>query len=358
MKKSRRRGNNLESRYSEDKYLISYCLNSSIFDEYDIEVNDIVPLRNVYVIYTNKGIKIFKRLTYSKERLNFIESSLEHIRKSYPYIIEFSKNVAGNSYVDYKGDTYVLINGIEGRECEVYNPVDIGRVSRALAELHLASKGIIAELPSDLIAKEENLSLGRLKTFLKKDLELIDDFHKRVKGFTNQNEFDKLFYSSADAIKNTLHKCEELIEDSDYKEFCSSEESVVLCHGDLAHHNIIIKGNEVWFLDFDYCNIDLRAKDIADFIDKFIKGCGYDMDKCRDIIMSYDKIYPLNHQEMKLIYIWLMYPRSLISILRGYYNKEKNWDYRVFLDRFTKKLQQMEDRELFLKEFYTENLGS
>ena len=64
VKRSRRGGEKLESRYSENEYLIRYCLNIRIFDEYDIEVKDIVPLRNVYVLYTDNGTKILKKLSY------------------------------------------------------------------------------------------------------------------------------------------------------------------------------------------------------------------------------------------------------------------------------------------------------
>lgn len=348
----------MESRYSEEKYLISYCLDSRIFDEYEIEVNDVVPLRNVYVLYTNRGTKIFKKLSYGKERFRFIYKSLDYVKRKYPYAIEFEKSSADEHSIDYEGEVYVLINGIEGRECEVYNPVDMGRAASALAGLHLASFGIVDELPSELMSKEENVSLGKFKVILRRDLEFIANLQERLKEFINYNEFDKLFDSSVDEIKKALQKSLELIEDSAYKELCRSKESVALCHGDLAHHNIIIKGVEVWFLDFDYCTIDLRVKDIADFIDKSIKGSGYDMDKCRDIIVNYEKIASLTSQEMSLMYIYLMYPRDLISILRGYYNKEKSWEYKVFLDRFAKKMQGRKDKELFLEEFYAEYISS
>ena len=348
----------MESRYGEDKYLTSYCLNSRIFDEYDVEVTDIVPLRNVYAIFTNKGAKIFKKLSYGKERFYFIEKAIEYIKRKYPYTIEFEKSSSGDFFAYHEGAVYVLINGIEGRECEVYNPVDVVGAASALGKLHLASLGIAEELPSEFLCREENISLGRLKLTIKKDIKLITELQGRLLEFESHNEFDNLFASSGEEIKKALYKCMELIENSDYQELISSREAVVLCHGDLAHHNIIIKGEDVWFLDFDYCTIDLRVKDLADFIDKSIKGCGYDMDKCRDIMMNYEKIAPLTPQEKKLLYVYLMYPRDIISILRSYYNKEKNWEYRVFLDRFDKKLRGREEKELFLEEFLAEYLIS
>ena len=347
----------MESRYGEDKYLISYCLDSRIFDKFDIEVDDVVPLRNVYILLTNRGRKIFKKLSYGKERMTFIEKALDYVKRNYPYVIEFERSSSGGSFIEHEGEVYVLINAIEGRECEIYNPVDILKASRALARLHSASQGITEKLPGELTSKVENVSLGRLEVILRRDLKLIADLQERLKEFVSYNEFDKLFDSSAEEIRKVLYRCMELIENSGYQELCSDKAAAVLCHGDLAHHNIIIHGEAAWFLDFDYCTIDLRVKDIADFIDKSIKGCGYDIDKCSDIIANYHKAAQLTSQEMKLLYIYLMYPRELISLLRGYYNKEKNWEYRVFLDRFTKKLRGREEKELFLKEFFTKYLS-
>ncbi len=59
---------------------------------------------------------------------------------------------------------------------------------------------------------------------------------------------------------------------SEYYNLCKEKEKIVFCHHDLAHHNILINKEEVYFLDFDYAVIDLKVHDICNFINKAIKN--------------------------------------------------------------------------------------
>ena len=125
----------------------------------------------------------------------------------------------------------------------------------------------------------------------------------------------------------------------------------VLCHNDLAHHNFIIDGVGVRIIDFDYCKIDTRSVDIANFALKVIKNSYYDVDTFKLIINSYNEVQKLNKDEIKLIYSILSYPRDFITISRDYYYKQKKWDYEVFLSRLNDKINNEEYRRRFIEEF-------
>lgn len=49
-------------KYSEKNYLCEYDLSLRFFEDLGVKVNDIVPLRKVFVIYTEEGNKILKKL--------------------------------------------------------------------------------------------------------------------------------------------------------------------------------------------------------------------------------------------------------------------------------------------------------
>ena len=128
----------------------------------------------------------------------------------------------------------------------------------------------------------------------------------------------------------------------------------VLCHNDLAHHNFIIDGDDVKIIDFDYCKIDTRAVDIANYSIKVIKNSCYDFDKFKLILDSYDSIEKLSKQEIKLIYAIISFPRDFITISRDYYYKQKQWEYEVFLNRLKDKIGNEKHRQDFIENFITE----
>ncbi len=136
----------LDVRYKDKAYLSKYDLDVNLFSEFDLVVNDVIPVRKVFILNTDKGDKVLKKVSYSIEQLEFINYGIEYIKNNnFNRIIEFEKTKNKLIYVPWKDDIYCIMNLVEGRECEYSNPVDIMLTSRALAELHRASEGLIYE---------------------------------------------------------------------------------------------------------------------------------------------------------------------------------------------------------------------
>ncbi|MDU2994428.1 MAG: phosphotransferase, partial [Clostridium sp.] len=159
-----------------------------------------------------------------------------------------------------------------------------------------------------------------------------------------------------DYIKE-IERAAELLSFSVYSSYRENSKNIVVCHNDLAEHNFLIKDDDMYLIDFDYCSIDLRIMDLTDLILKGIKNAAFDVDKAVNIIEAYNEVCPLEKEEYKFIYILLSYPRDFYSIVRDYYHKQKDWDEEVFISRLNNKLMNEEFRHEFLvkyKEKYKE----
>ena len=104
-------------------------------------------------------------------------------------------------------------------------------------------------------------------------------------------------------------------------------------------------------IDFDYCTIDLRVVDLADFILKGIKNVAFDIEKAIEAIDSYNEVYPLSKEEYKMLYISLLFPRDFYSLVRDYYHRQKFWQEEVFVNRLKNKLDNEYFRRGFLKNY-------
>ncbi|OOO66239.1 spore coat protein, partial [Clostridium tepidum] len=82
-------------------YLKKYNLSLDLFDQYDIKVKDIYPIRNVYIIDTDKGKKILKKVNYTIEELKFIQEIIDYIKIKFQRIMELEKNLQGDIYTIY-----------------------------------------------------------------------------------------------------------------------------------------------------------------------------------------------------------------------------------------------------------------
>ncbi len=344
----------LDVRFKDKAYLSKYDLDVDLFSEFDLVVDDVIPVRKVFILNTDKGDKVLKKVNYSISQLEFINFGIEYIRNNnFNRIIEFEKTKSKLIYVPWKNDIYCIMNLVEGRECEYSNPVDVMLASRAIAELHKASEGLVYEEPFErLLAKNEQRYLcGRIIENFKKKLNDLMFFKSIATRNENKNEFDYIFLEYEEYYEENIMQSIDILNGSEYYNLCKEKEKIVFCHHDLAHHNILINKEDVYFLDFDYAVIDLKVHDICNFTNKAIKNSAYDIEKANTILSEYTQVCPLDNRELKVLYGMLSFPEDFYSISRDYYTRKKQWSEEVFLGRLKKKVEGREDREEFLEAF-------
>lgn len=334
-------------RYSDEKYLCEYDLDTDLFELFDLKVEDLIPLRSVYILITDKGKKILKKIE-NTEDMKFITSALDYIKDGYSDILTFVKAGDGNYYVRWKDGIYCVMELIEGRECCCSNPLDVVIASKALAQYHKSSLGILKYLEgSNLEILKSNL--GKFPNKFNEAKENLLDIKQRVGKYGYKNTFDKLLLESIDEQIENINESIKRIEKSNYKNLCRDESKIVLCHNDLAHHNIILSEDRAYFIDFEYSLVDIRVHDICNFLMKSIKNYGYDFDKSIEIINAYDSVWKIEKDELEVLYAIMIFPNDYYNLVYNYYNKKKNWSYESFLSKFQNKLADEPDRKDFLK---------
>ena len=333
----------MEYRYRDKAYLSNYTLDTSLFDKFDFLVEEVTPIRSVYILKTNKGMKVLKKVLYGIDELNFIYDSLNYIREDYKNIINFSLSVNNVPYVEDETGIYVVLDIINGRECIFENPVDLRNVSKHLAKLHLAGENIET-------FHEKRFKAGKIVDKYYRAVDNIKKYKEIANMHVNKKDFDKLFLSYADYYIGCLYNSIEAIENSKYTKY--SRNKYVLCHHDLAHHNIMIdEKNNVYFLDFDYCVIDLPMHDISNLTIKAIKNNRWDIDIFKNIIKNYTEEKELSKEEMDILYGYLSFPKDFYEIATNYYYRNKDWEEDEFLEKLKRKAEYKDDREKFLKNY-------
>ncbi|WP_300382572.1 CotS family spore coat protein [Clostridium sp.] len=338
-------------KYVDKEILCQYSLSEEFFNSLGLEIDDIIPLRKVFVLFTNEGKKILKITDSKEERINFINESLKYIKEEYPKVLSYFQCKSGRVINEYNNKNYVILDMIEGRESTFTNPVEVELCAKAIANMHNASKGIFNKFDANLI----NGNLGDyLPEYFKIALDDIESIKEYVKRLKNPSEFDCIFLENVDKYINQIKKTQELLAMTKYNEIIEDYNKRVLCHNDLAHHNFIVDGEDIKIIDFDYCKIDTRSVDIANYSLKAIKNSCYDMSKFKSIIDGYNSIDKLGKEEIKLIYILFNFPRDFVTISRDYYFKQKRWENEVFINRLKDKISVEVYRQNFLNSYILE----
>lgn len=333
----------LDGRYRDKKYLSKYDLSIELFDRFNLKVNDVIPIRHVYIISTNKGDKILKRVDYSLEHLKFIDSGIRHIKRSFDRVLELVETKEGKPYTEWKNDIYCVMELVQGRECDFSNPIDLTIASKGLAEFHKASQGFKTQFKNRDHA-------GKTIDIFKRRLQEMEFFKSLAMLHECKTEFDKVFLENESYHVKEMEESIKILEDSALRELCREEDKVVFCHNDLAYHNILINEDKAYFIDFDNSIVDLRVHDLCNLITKAVKKFAFDTERAASILYDYSTSNALSSKELKVLYGLLYFPEDFYSISRDYYTRRKDWEEEVFLDRLVKKVSFKEDRKEFLEE--------
>ena len=336
-------------RYVEKKILCKYDLNEEFFSELGVKVYDMIPLRKVFILFTDKGKKILKIINSKNERVEFIDKILDYIKLQYPQVLNYCRNSSNEIITRWKKHDYVLLDMIEGREITFTNPIEVNLCAQAIANMHKASKGVKSVLSKEEI--DSNLDKG-LEVEFERELELIEDLRDMVYDFKFKNNFDKLFLENVDKEIEDINKSILLLKNSNYNIVYKDLSKRVLCHNDLAHHNFILDEQKVNIIDFDYCNINTRIIDVYNFTNKVLKTMMYDGQVIPNILKGYNLVEALDKDELDILYLLINYPKDFISISKNYYLKQKQWEDVVFESRLKEKINMDYFRTELIKEYY------
>lgn len=333
-------------RYREAKYLCKYDLDVEFFSELSLNINDLWPTRNIFILDCEEGKKILKIINYDEEKLEFIVDILEYLKKGYDGVLSISQFADGKYKVERKGNTYILLDLIEGVECNLNNPMDLEAAAKAIASLHLAGKGILGSLKEE---HKNKISLGNLKERFEEGIVNLEKCREFASIKTYKNEFDDIFLENVDYNLEKMKEAIKCLDKSSYKQLCSDEKLITVCHNDLAYHNMIVNDGKVNFIDFDYANIDLRILDVYNFTFKTLKKHAFNIEIYNKIIDDYDSIAKLSEEEIEILHILLLYPSDFNSICRNYYFALKDWRYESYLNKLENKVLHRKEKELLLK---------
>lgn len=337
----------METRFSYKEWLSMYDLDIKLFEHYDFTVEDLIPLRKVYILVTDKGNKIIKRVAYGENDLEFINKSIEWVKNNgFNRIIKFCVNMQGEIITTWNKHQYIVMDLLEGRECDFINPLDVKLATKSLAELHKASKNIEYDVDS-----KQFRGFTLIKNFEDKCKDLLK-IKNEFNSYENKNEFHEIFLQNVDCYMEKMRRGIEVLRNSKYDELCRCSENFILCHHDLAYHNILIFEEEGYFIDFDYSIIDLRVHDLCNLINKVTKHSCYDFEVLKLIIEEYNNnTTPLSKEEYEVLYGMLCFPQGFYSIVTDYFYRKKLWKFDSYLYKISKKVQDINEREEMIENF-------
>ena len=247
---------------------------------------------------------------------------------------------------DNDGVSYVLKTYREGRECNIYEKSECIEAVKLLARLHQCM-----EIEQD--AEGIYFPFSIEKEYEKHNREL-----KRVRKYLQQRGqktwFEIRLLNSFDCFLEQA-----LVVTEEWKEYSSmqgngnsGEKSILFCHGDYQHHNIL-KSEEGWYVvNFEKCLPDNPIGDLYLFLRKLLEKSNWSISLGKELLDAYEEECPVSAMSRIDLYYRLAYPEKFWKIANFYYNSGKAWIPERNQEKLEKLIVQEKEKQLFLDEVF------
>ena len=319
-----------------------------IRDNFNIDVSNISPFRDNYIIYSNSKKILLKKVLMSPERICFIHNAKKHLMKNnFQCLDEYLLSKNDEPYIKINNTLYTLTPIIDGIEINFEKSDDVINSSYLLANFHKFSRGFF--LPENTFVKDE---LGKLPSVYKKRLNEI----KKVKKIASstKTKFDYLLLEYIDYFFNLGTKVIDKLEKSNYMDLVhKTKKEGSFCHHEFTHNNIINNNGIYFLINFEFCCYELKIYDLCNLIKRKLRKCNWDIKEAKKILDFYQEKIPLSNDEFYIMKLMIMFPQKFWRVINSYYNSKKNLSEKIYITKLNNVINEITPIEDFLEKYDT-----
>lgn len=318
-------------------------------EKYNIKVENIEKIKNVYRIEALENIYCLKIIKYEFGHFLFIYSAMKHLQDNgFKNIPEFIISKDGEEFIEVDNNHAYLTPWVSARQCNYDNPIDVTIAALKLAELH--NKSLDFKVTRQM--KPRIGWLRWIKVYDTRKNEILD-FKNRIEKKQKLSEFDHRYM---EMMEEELKRCDMAIENLARSQYINKMRDEIkergFCHHDYANHNILINNNgEVNIIDFDYCILDTHLHDLSSLLIRRMKNGKWSMENAIQIINDYSTVKEVFTSDIPIMAAFMEFPQAYWQVGIQYYWEKQRWGDEFFMKKLRRINTDKEERQEFINEF-------
>lgn len=300
-------------------------LADEVLSNYDIKAENtkIVQsggIKTVWKMDTSTGPVCLKRLRKTEEEAIFSVNAQHYLAVKGAKVPAICPTKTGNLYVNRNGEIFVLYEWLKGNSIRMDSKrEDLARAIAGIAEFHRDSAGY---LPPE--GCKGSSKLGRWPHYYESMKNRLINW-KALAAARPNDPMCKIFTANVDFFVELAEKAGALLAASAYKEWVEEIElKGNLCHQDYGDGNALWTDAGIYVLDLDGVTYDLPARDLRKIIMKrMVKKGSWNTELINDITGWYTAVYPLTPEQLRVLYIELLFPHEFHNTAKNPFLKQK-----------------------------------
>lgn len=312
-----------------------------VLEQYNISINRMIRGRGGIIIATGQGYKLFTQCE-KPDKYYERENNITQILKSAGFgnTDTYVRNNEGQLVSqDEDGRRYILKDWFDAKESDVKDMGDMCRAVSMMAYLHMALREAGSELKinpcgeteykeyaqAELKACQNRKETALRKTYVKhtRELKKAYNYLKQKKG---RQTFEQLaFKHIGDYYEEACNASERLMDERFDERLLDAAVNGEISHGSYTYHNVLIGGKDTYVVNFDRYKNECQISDLYQFIRKVMEKYNWENSVFYRLLDEYDRICPLDDNELELLMTLLSYPEKFWKIINQYINSNKSW---------------------------------
>ncbi|MFZ5641506.1 MAG: CotS family spore coat protein [Bacillota bacterium] len=276
-------------------------------------------IKTVWQLATPAGPACLKRLRKTEEEAVFSISAQNYMAEKGAKVPAIIPARNGKLYVNRGGEIFVLYEWVEGQAIHMDRREDLARAVAGIAGFHRESAGYVP--PDDCRVSSK---LGRWPHYYESVKKRLLNW-KTMAAASPADPTAKIFAEHVDFFVELAEQAQSLLAVSAYNEWVKEvEQKGNLCHQDYGDGNALWTEEGIYVLDLDGVTYDLPARDLRKIITKrMAKQGSWNLDLLHDITGWYTAVNPLTPEQLKVLYIDILFPHQFHDTAKNPFLKQK-----------------------------------
>lgn len=312
----------------------------AVLEKYDLKINQITKGRGVYICDTDRGMKLLVPFRGSKERARFLMEVLAALDGAGYPVEQVVCTAEGEALAeDDTGARFWLKTYVAGSECSTAREGDMAKAVRQLAKLHAVTEKCEITVPDFMISSRSDLK----QTYERHYRELLK-LNNYVKSRKSKNTFERRFQEQYPHFIADAGQALVFLERQ-------ADVAYLLCHGDMNQHNVVRTPEGFRIIHFENMCWNPAVSDLANFLRKLLEKNSWSYELGMRLLDEYRSVRPFAGEELKHLYLALLFPEKFWKIANHYANSHKVLSGRD-VEKLDRVIAQEDARSIFLEKLF------
>ncbi|OON98600.1 MAG: hypothetical protein ATN35_04395 [Epulopiscium sp. Nele67-Bin004] len=316
-------------------------LPNDLRSQYDLEIKKHYYDRSNFILDTNKGKYILRKMNISTEQILFMYDAVNHLRgNGFLQIGSIYPTKKNLPYSTSRGQIYVMQTYKDGKEVEFNELADIKGSIKLLANFHKCGVGFETSLKNS-----QAIHIKDIYSYFSKRTRETHTLKKKITPLSQKTPFEIAFLKDYQDYEELQKMALDCTSQTCCKNIMTNVQLTnSLAHNDFKYHAIRRMGDNYTLVHIDLCTYNMQVLDFSSILIKIMQKNSWDTTLLHELITIYETIRPLSDDEKAVLKAMLIFPDKFATICNNYLQCKRRNNYSMFAVKWDNMIEYKEEQ--------------